>query len=72
MRVKLALVAAGGLVLALVEGWYQVGVLVLGGYIVWTWIRIPIERRQRLRQIDPGWHRGRFYDRHGGAHDGQD
>lgn len=61
MRVKLALVAAGALVLALVTGWYQVAVLVLAGYVVWTWVRIPIERRDRLRQVDPSWHRNRRY-----------
>lgn len=69
MRIKLALAGGTGLVLALVEGWYQVCVVIFVCYVGWTWLRIPIERRTRLRQIDPTWHRGREYDREGDPQD---
>lgn len=59
MRVKLALIAAAGLVLALVTGWYSVAVVIFAGYVAWTWVRIPLERRDRLRSVDPDWHRNR-------------
>lgn len=62
MRIKLALAGGTGLVLALLGGQYQVAVLIFCGYVAWTYIRIPIERRSRLRQVDPTWHRGKEYD----------
>jgi hypothetical protein len=65
MRNTLAVVGATALVLALALGHPEVAVLVLAGYVVWMWVRIPLERRDRLRQVDPTWHRGRTYDHHG-------
>ena len=72
MRTKLAVVGATALVLTLTLGWYQVGAVVLAAYVVWTCVRTPIERRDRLRQVDPGWHRHRTYDHEGRPTDGQD
>lgn len=65
MRSTLALIGGTALVLALVTGHAVLAVPVFVGYVVWMFIRIPIERRARLRQVDPSWHRGRRYDDRG-------
>jgi hypothetical protein len=62
MKVALALVAIVAVALAVTWGLARVGVVVLALYVTWTWVRIPIERGRRLRQVDPTWHRGKEYD----------
>jgi flagellar biosynthesis component FlhA len=65
MRKSLAVVGATVVVLALVIGRPEVAVVGIALYVVWMVVRIPIERRDRLRQVDPGWHRDRHYDETG-------
>lgn len=72
MRIKLAVIGATMLVLALALGYVRVAVVIFVVYVGWTWVRIPLERRDRLRQVDPTWHRGRRYDSNGGVRDEQD
>lgn len=72
MRIKLAAVGATAVALALLTGQCQAAVLALAAYVVWMYVRIPIERRARLRQVDPTWHRGRHYDTEGNPTDDQE
>ena len=72
MRIKLALAGGTGLALTLALGWYQVAACLVAAYAVWMCVRVPLERRDRLRQVDPTWHRGATYDRRGRRTDGTD
>lgn len=54
-------------VLAMIMHWYVVLVVSFAAYVVWMFVRIPLERRTRLCQIDPTWHRGRRYLNDGSA-----
>jgi hypothetical protein len=65
MRNTLAVAGATGLTLALVLGHYEVAVVIFCAYVLWTWVRPSLERRDRLRQVDPGWHRKVEYDHRG-------
>lgn len=65
MRNTLAVVGATGLVLAVALGHYETAVVIFAAYVVWTWIRVPIEQRARLRQVDSTWHRNVHYDQQG-------
>lgn len=55
MRLTVAVVAFVVLAVSVATSWWAGAVGCFVGYVIWTFIRIPIERRARLRGFGGGF-----------------
>lgn len=53
LKTRLALTGIVALGVSLLAGWYWIAAGTLVAYVVWTWVRIPLERR--TRHAREGW-----------------
>jgi hypothetical protein len=52
MRTTVVLAALVVLAVSITWDWWAVSVGTFVGYVIWTFIRIPLERRKRLRGFE--------------------